>query len=241
MGEKRIPGHENTRASIPECDGMSDTDVQPVTSGTTDFGTMPGQGSGEVLKEMQEVVFLEPGQEKAQKFIRVISNQNACDVLQLLREAGPLRLSDIAERLGGSLNATKYHIENLMDAGLVEISNTRYSVKGRKVKIYQMKNQIFIVAPTITEKKQIISAVLKYGGVLGVYLIIAVMLIVLVPFTGAGFTVPLTGSLGGPATGSVLLDTSIIASLIIAAAVTILLLIVYEAQGYWRAEKAGSN
>jgi hypothetical protein len=39
----------------------------------------------------------------------------------------------------------------------------------------------------------------------------------------------------------VLLDSSIIASLIIAAAVTILLLIVYEAQGYWRAQQAGIN
>ena len=114
---------------------MSDVEVQPVTTGTTAFGAVPGQENTEVMKEMQEVVFLEPGQEKAQKFIRVISNQNACDVLQLLRKAGPLRLSDIAEQLGGSLNATKYHIENLMDAGLVEISNTRYSVKGRKVKI----------------------------------------------------------------------------------------------------------
>jgi predicted transcriptional regulator len=220
---------------------MSEADVQMVTPGTTAFGSMPGQASGEVLKEMQEVVFLEPGQEKAQKFIRVISNQNACDVLSLLREAGPLRLSDIADRLGGSLNATKYHIENLMDAGLVEISNTRYSVKGRKVKIYQMKNQIFIVAPSMTEKKQIISAVLKYGGVLGVYLFIAVLLIAFVPFVGPAVSVPLVGSLGGPAGGNILLDTGVIAVLLIAAAVTILLLVLYEAQEYWRNLRAGSS
>ncbi len=220
---------------------MSDTDVQPVTPGTTAFGTMPGQGGGEVIREMQEVVFLEPGQEKAQKFIRVISNQNACDVLQLLREAGPLRLSDIAEKMGGSLNATKYHIENLMDAGLVEISNTRYSVKGRKVKIYQMKNQIFIVAPSMTEKKQIISAVLKYGGVLGVYLFIAVILVAFVPFVGPAVSVPLVGSLGGPAGGTILLDTGVIAILLIAAAITILLLILYEAEEYWRNQRAGSS
>ncbi len=217
---------------------MSDVEATPVTTGTTAFGAVPGQENAEVIKEMQEVVFLEPGQEKAQKFIRVISNQNACDVLQLLRKAGPLRLSDIAEQLGGSLNATKYHIENLMDAGLVEISNTRYSVKGRKVKIYQMKNQIFIVAPMISERKQIISAVLKYGGVLGVYLVIAVIMIAFIPFVGPAVSVPLAGSLGGPVTGSVLLDTGVIAALIIAAAVTIFLLILYEAQEYWRNQRA---
>jgi hypothetical protein len=126
-----------------------------------------------------------------------------------------------------------------MDAGLVEISNTRYSVKGRKVKIYQMKNQIFIVAPTISEKKQIISAVLKYGGVLGVYLVIAVIVIAFIPLAGPAVSVPLVGSLGGPATGSVLLDTGVIAALIIAAAVTIFLLILYEAQEYWRNQRAG--
>ena len=220
---------------------MSDAEVQPVTPDMTAFGTLPGQGSGEVLKEIQEVVFLEPGQEKAQKFIRVISNQNACDVLQLLREAGPLRLSDIAEKMGGSLNATKYHIENLMDAGIVEISNTRYSVKGRKVKIYQMKNQIFIVAPSMTEKKQIISAVLKYGGVLGVYLFIAVILIAFVPFVGPAVSVPLVGSLGSSANNNVLLDTGVIAMLLIAAAITILLLILYEAQEYWQNQRTGSR
>jgi predicted transcriptional regulator len=220
---------------------MSDGEVQPVPTGTPVFGTVPGQESADMFKEMQEVVFLEPGQEKAQKFIRVISNQNACDVLQLLRESGPLRLSDIAERLGGSLNATKYHVENLMDAGLVEISNTRYSVKGRKVKIYQMKNQIFIVAPTITERKQIISAVLKYGGVLGVYIVIAVMVIAFIPFAGPEMSIPLAGSLGSPATGSVLLDTGVIAALIMAAAVTILLLIIYEAQAFWRNQRSGNS
>ena len=222
---------------------MSDVGVQPVTTGTTAFGAVPGQENTEVMKEMQEVVFLEPGQEKAQKFIRVISNQNACDVLQLLKEAGPLRLSDIAEKLGGSLNATKYHIENLMDAGLVEISNTRYSVKGRKVKIYQMKNQIFIVAPSMTEKKQIISAVMKYGGVLGVYIVVAVMLIAFLPFAGPGIAVPLTGSLlpGAPAAGTAMLSLGVFASLIIAAVITILLLIVYEAQEYWRNQQAGSS
>jgi predicted transcriptional regulator len=222
---------------------MSDGDVQPVPSGATTFGTLPGQESGEVLKEMQEVVFLEPGQEKAQKFIRVISNQNACDVLQLLKEAGPLRLSDIAEKLGGSLNATKYHIENLMDAGLVGISNTRYSVKGRKVKIYQMKNQIFIVAPSMTEKKQIISAVMKYGGVLGVYIVVAVMLIAFLPFAGPEIAVPLTGSLlpGAPAAGTTMISLGVFASLIIAAVITILLLIFYEAQEYWRNQRAGSS
>jgi|WetSurMetagenome_2_1015567.scaffolds.fasta_scaffold70482_1 predicted transcriptional regulator len=222
---------------------MSDVEVQPVTPGTAAFGTIPGQASGEVLKEMQEVVFLEPGQEKAQKFIRVISNQNACDVLQLLKEAGPLRLSDIAEKMGGSLNATKYHIENLMDAGLVGISNTRYSVKGRKVKIYQMKNQIFIVAPSMTEKKQIISAVLKYGGVLGVYIVVAVMLIAFIPFAGPAVSVPLTGSLlpGAPAAGTAMLSLGVFASLVIAAVITILLLIVYEAQEYWRNQRAGSS
>jgi DNA-binding Lrp family transcriptional regulator len=217
---------------------MEDGDIQSAREGLlpmplpvvpTGLG-MPG--AEEPVITTQDVIILEPGQEQAQKFIKAISNQIAGEVLQLLKEAGPLRLSDIAEKLGSSLNATKYHIENLMDAGLLEISNTKYSVKGRKIKMYRMKNQIFIVAPAMTEKKQIISAVLKYGSFLGVYILIAVAFFAIVPLSDLAGSIPLAGSLqtGIPVSGAAVLPefiASIIAGLIAAAFVTLLTLVAY--------------
>ena len=149
------------------------------------------------------------------------------------QDGGGLRLSDIAERLGMSLNATKYHVENMMDAGLLEISNTRYSVKGRKVKIYRMKNQIFIVAPGMTEKKQIISAVMKYGSFLGIYILIALGLVVLIPLPELAGSIPLAGSIL-PAGTEAVADQGFVAALLIAAVITLLLLVGYEVREYFR-------
>jgi len=212
-----------------------------LTSGPNSMnGTqVPGPGAP-VHAEEDEVIILEAGQEKAQKFIRVMSNQNASDVLSLLKDGGGLRLSDIAERLGMSLNATKYHVENMMDAGLLEISNTRYSVKGRKVKIYRMKNQIFIVAPGMTEKKQIISAVMKYGSFLGMYILIAIGLFVLVPQPELAGTLPLSGSIL-PAGTEAVADQGFVAALLIAAVITLLLLLGYEVREYLRNRQAAGN
>jgi DNA-binding transcriptional ArsR family regulator len=222
---------------------MGDGDIKSIGNGSTGMGlshgpdTMNGMqvpGPGEpVHAEEEEVIILEAGHEKAQKFIKVMSNQSASDVLQLLKDGGGLRLSDIAERLGMSLNATKYHIENMMDAGLLEISNTRYSVKGRKIKIYRMKNQIFIVAPGMTEKKQIISAVLKYGSFLGIYILIAIGLFAFIPLPELSGSLPLAGSLL-PSGGEVVTDQGFVAALLVAAVITLLLLVGFEVREYFR-------
>lgn len=232
---------------------MEDGDIQSIPAG---HSTMPLPATRMGLGDMpegeepglstQEVIILEPGQEQAQKFIKAISNHTAGEVLQLLKEAGPLRLSDIAEKVGESLNATKYHIDNLMDAGLLEISNTRYSVKGRKIKMYRMKNQIFIVAPGLTEKKQIISAVLKYGSFLGVYILIAVAFLAFVPLTGITGSIPLAGSLqpGVPVMGTAVLPEFIvtcIVGLIMAAFVTMFILVGYEMIVYWKTRSSDGN
>lgn len=200
---------------------------------TAAFGGIPAPA--EPVQASEELVFLETGQEQAQKFIRAMSNQNASDVLHLLKEAGPLRLSDIAGRLGMSLNATKYHIENLMDAGLLEISNTRYSVKGRKVKIYRMKNQIFIVAPSMTDKKQILSAVLKYGSFMGLYIVLAISFLAFVPFVGMAGSIPLSGSLlpGTHDPGSAAAAGWMVA-LIMAAVITLIVMAIFELLEYWK-------
>lgn len=215
---------------------MDDGTTKSIGQGTgpgTFPPTPPGFGATpapvEPVSATEELVILESGQEQAQKFIRAISNPTASDLLQMLKEGGPLRLSDIAERLGMSLNATKYHVDNLMDAGVLEISNTRYSVKGRKVKMYRMKNQIFIVAPSMTGKQQILSAVLKYGSFLALYIVVALVIVIAVlPIPTTDITLPLAGALqpeAGVAASVTPLPgflVSCIIALIIAAVITLL-------------------
>jgi PAS domain S-box-containing protein len=129
-------------------------------NGAGDSGQLPKQKDG--AGSMEDAVFLEPGDEKTQNIVRAISHKTAGVVVQILSTEGPLSLSDIADRLEISLNAAKYHIANLMKAGILEISRTRYSVKGKKVKIYSLKNQVFLVSPSVTSADQLKKAVVKY-------------------------------------------------------------------------------
>jgi DNA-binding transcriptional ArsR family regulator len=212
-------------------DGKGEGMVQRTTEYSSGM-TGPVMGAAHAAEESslitEDVIFLEPGQEKAQNIVKAISHQNAGDVMQILSIEGPLRLSDIADRLGMSLNAAKYHIENLMNAGLLEIANTRYSVKGRKIKVYRLKNQVFIVAPKMTGIAQVRSALLKYGAALGIFIMVFSVTLVQPFVLLPAVPLHLSGSIQPGQPVPVMTDSGVIPALIIGTAVTLILLMLYE-------------
>ncbi|HON81100.1 MAG TPA: winged helix-turn-helix domain-containing protein [Methanoregulaceae archaeon] len=107
-----------------------------------------------------DVIVLQPGDERAQKIGKAISSQTAGDILTILSQ-GPKTASDLTGLLSIPMGTLKYHIDNLLEAGLIEISETRYSVKGREVKVYRLKDQLVIVAPKVTSIRSIL---LKYAS-----------------------------------------------------------------------------
>jgi len=111
-----------------------------------------------------EVVVLEPGDEQAQKIAKAMSSQTANDILTILA-AGTRSLSDLTEQLSIPLTTVKYHVENLLDAGLIRISETRYSVKGREVKMYALTDRLLIVAPRRTNVRDLL---LRYSSLFAV-------------------------------------------------------------------------
>jgi len=128
------------------------------------------------------VVFLEPGDERAQKIAKAMGSQTANDILQILGE-GPRSLTDITERLGIPMNTAKYHIENLLDAGLIAVEQTRYSIKGREVKIYTLTNQLLVVAP---RQSNVRSLLLKYASLFGIVAVASVLISALSTLFGPG-------------------------------------------------------
>jgi DNA-binding transcriptional ArsR family regulator len=111
-----------------------------------------------------EIIVLEPGGERAQKIAKAMGSQTASDILRLLA-AGAKSLTDITDTLAVPMNTAKYHVENLLDAGLISISDTKYSVKGREVKLYSLTNQLLIVAPRQADLR---SMLLKYAALFGI-------------------------------------------------------------------------
>lgn len=48
----------------------------------------------------------------------------------------PQTASELADSLDTSLQNVDYHVQNLRDAGLIEVATTRYSVTGNEMKVY---------------------------------------------------------------------------------------------------------
>jgi DNA-binding transcriptional ArsR family regulator len=123
------------------------------------------------------VLVLEPGDERAQKIAKAMGSPMAGDILQQLAE-GPKSLTDITDKLAIPMNTAKYHIENLIDAGIIAVGDTRYSVKGREVKIYSLTNQLLIVAP---RRSDIRSLLLKYASLFGIVALASLAISAILP------------------------------------------------------------
>jgi DNA-binding transcriptional ArsR family regulator len=135
------------------------------------------------------IVILEPGDERAQKISKAMGSQTASDILQLLAE-NQKSLTEITDRLAIPLTTAKYHIENLLDAGLISVAETKYSVKGREIKIYSLTNQLLIVAPRTSNVR---SLLLKYASLFCIVILGTLALSLISPLitgTGTGMNVP---------------------------------------------------
>ena len=128
------------------------------------------------------VVLLEPGDERAQKIAKAMGSQTASDILQFLSD-GQKSLTDITERLAIPMTTAKYHVENLLDAGLLSVAETKYSVKGREVKLYSLTNQLLIVAPRHSNVR---SLLLKYASLFGIVAFGSVVIGIMSPLFRSG-------------------------------------------------------
>ncbi len=126
----------------------------------------------------EEIVFLEPGEEQAQKIAKAMSSPTAGDLLRSLSDT-PKSTTALAEELHIPLTTAKYHLGNLLDAGVIEVADTRWSAKGREIKIYSLKNQILIVSPG---RQSAIGMMKKYAATLGVFIAGTALLTMYLPF-----------------------------------------------------------
>jgi DNA-binding transcriptional ArsR family regulator len=124
-----------------------------------------------------DVILLEPGDERAQKIAKAMASPTAGDILQAMKD-GPKTSGDLSDLLHLPMSTVKYHIGNLLDAGVLEVSETRYSVKGREVKVYTLKDQLLIVAPRTTSIR---SLLLKYASIFGVFLLATLVVVAMTP------------------------------------------------------------
>ena len=123
------------------------------------------------------VIILEPGDEKAQKIAKAIASRTAGEILQLLKD-GSHASTQIAEALEIPITTVQYHLENLVDAGIINVVERRWSQKGREVKVYGLRDQMLIVVPHGGDLKGIL---LRYGSLFAVVILASIVLALLGP------------------------------------------------------------
>jgi len=111
-----------------------------------------------------KVMVLEPGDAQAQKIAKAMSNPTAGEILSFL-SAGQKSLTEITGHLNLPINTVRYDTENLLDAGLISVSETKYSVKGREIRMYSLTDRLLIVAP---KESDIRTLIIKYASLFGI-------------------------------------------------------------------------
>jgi DNA-binding transcriptional ArsR family regulator len=83
--------------------------------------------------------------EDAEKVFGALSSETARAIFTALHEE-PMTASDVADAVDSSIQNVRYHLENLGDAGLVEVVDTWYSSRGNEMKVYAPKDGPLIVS-----------------------------------------------------------------------------------------------
>jgi len=94
-----------------------------------------------------------------------LSSETARDIYRAISEE-PAPPSDIAERIDSSIQNVRYHLENLEEADLVEVTDTWYSSRGNEMSVYAASSNALVLANDEQEASRLRTALSRLlGGV----------------------------------------------------------------------------
>jgi predicted ArsR family transcriptional regulator len=110
-------------------------------------------------------VLILPLSEDSRKITLALSNEKAMKVLGALTDKA-MSATDVATNLGMPLTTVKYNIDSLVEADLLKVKDTKWSKKGREIKIYEPVQKFIVVAPGSmrNDKNSILSMLKRYLG-----------------------------------------------------------------------------
>lgn len=103
----------------------------------------PGMRKEDNPERNLEILFIS---EDSRKLVQVLSNSNSIKILQLL-ETRNMSAGEIAEKLSLGLNTLKYNLDSLLEVDLIRVSGTKWSQRGRIIKIYESVEKIIVLVP----------------------------------------------------------------------------------------------
>ena len=172
-------------------------------------GLLPSQAEGDVSAEGDgELRVLSLTDDDAEDLIGSLSSETARSILTALEER-PATASELAETVSTSLQNVRHHLGNLEEAGLVEVADTRYSVKGREMKVYApTQDSLVVCVGAADDKERFLDSLERFVGALAVLAVGALAVqrafgTGVVDLGGPG-TAPRVGDSVGSATGPLL-------------------------------------
>ncbi|MFC7059339.1 ArsR/SmtB family transcription factor [Halovenus salina] len=127
---------------------------------------LPSQTESSTERDDPAVFYIDD--ERTAEMISTLSGETALTIFRMLDDDA-LTASEIADDLDLSVQNTTYHLENLQDAGLVEVIDTCYSEKGREMEIFTAAREPkILVLGSKDEGKTIRRAFTTLAGAVGV-------------------------------------------------------------------------
>lgn len=99
-----------------------------------------------------EIQVLGVDEDETADVFAALSSETARRILTAIYEE-PAPPSGLADRLGISLQNVSYHLDNLEDAGVVRVADTRYSEKGKEMNVYAPVDDPVVVFVGTEERK----------------------------------------------------------------------------------------
>ena len=102
----------------------------------------------------------------ADDLIGALSSETARKMLSELHDE-PATPSEVADRAGTTVQNARYHLENLEEAGLIEVNGTRYSPKGREMDVYAPAEPLVMFVGREEDSTTLRDAVKRFFGFVG--------------------------------------------------------------------------
>jgi DNA-binding transcriptional ArsR family regulator len=172
-------------------------------------GLLPPQLEGDVnVEDDGELRVLSLTDDDADDLIGSISSETARSILTALEDR-PATASELADTVSTSLQNVRHHLGNLEEAGLIEVADTRYSVKGREMKVYApTQDSLVVCVGSDKNKERFLDSLSRF---VGLFALLAVSAVAVQRAFGAGVvdlggpgTAPRVGDSVGSATGPLL-------------------------------------
>ncbi|MFC7203750.1 ArsR/SmtB family transcription factor [Haloferax namakaokahaiae] len=106
-------------------------------------GLLPSEGNVNVGGDgTPRVLWLDD--DETEQLISSLATETAREILSCLHES-PSTATEIGEAVETSVQNVRHHLGNLIEADLVVVAGTRYSEKGREMKVYAPASAPFVV------------------------------------------------------------------------------------------------